>query len=141
MNPNVAWSASFPPDLESVARARAGVGDALGAAGVAPLVVADATAVLSELASNAARHARTEFTVAVVVEQEKLRLEVSDRDTRPPSLLGLDFESTSGRGLHIVASLAADWGWRTAEDSEGVSGKVVWAEFSLTAPETEGEGR
>jgi hypothetical protein len=72
-----------------------------------------------------ARHARTDFTATLARKNQTLRLEVFDRDTRPPSLLGLDAESTSGRGLHIVSGLADEWGWRTAEDDDGVSGKVV----------------
>jgi hypothetical protein len=31
----------------------------------------------------------------------------------------------------MVSGVADDWGWRTAEE-DGVSGKTVWAEFSLS---------
>jgi anti-sigma regulatory factor (Ser/Thr protein kinase) len=103
----------------------------LTCAGVEEGAMADALLILSELVSNAIRHARTEFTVSVSVGAGTIRLEVFDRDTRPPALMGLDIESTSGRGLHIVAGLATDWGWSTGESSEGVSGKVVWAELAL----------
>jgi anti-sigma regulatory factor (Ser/Thr protein kinase) len=103
---------------------------ALRGAGVPGVVIDDAMTVLGELAGNAVRHAGTEFRVVVRVDEE-LRLEVSDLDTRPPALLGLDAESTSGRGLHLVSLLATDWGWQTAESDAGVSGKRVWAELSL----------
>lgn len=125
------WKATLPPNLDSAGRARADAMQALEDAGVPPPVINDTLLVLGEIASNAARHARTDFTITLTLENETLRLEVFDRDTRPPSLLGLDFESTSGRGLHLVSGLADDWGWRTAEDDEGVSGKVVWAEFCI----------
>jgi len=107
---------------------------ALEAAGVAPHVIADAMVVLGELVGNAVRHARTEFSVSATCRADKLRLEVGDSDTRPPALLGLDSESTSGRGLHIVAALACDWGWQTAENAEGMSGKRVWAEIACEIP-------
>jgi anti-sigma regulatory factor (Ser/Thr protein kinase) len=126
----VLWKATLSPNLDSARRARADAMLALKDAGVAPKMIDDALLVLGELASNAARHARTDFTITLTLENEALRLEVFDRDTRPPALLGLDFQSTSGRGLHLVSALADDWGWQTAEDDRGVSGKVVWAQFS-----------
>ena len=99
----------------------------------------DALLVLGELVSNAVRHARTEFTVSVSFRAGTLRLEVFDRDTRPPSLLGLDADSTSGRGLHIVAGIADDWGWQTAQGGDGVSGKTVWAELESGPPDPPGQ--
>ncbi len=127
------WSATFAPDVGSVARARVALGAALGGGGVAAATIGDAVLVTGELAGNAVRHARTEFTVTATFDGGPIRLEVFDRDTRPPSLLGLDDESTSGRGLHLVSAIATDWGWHTAEDDQGTSGKVVWAEIG-TAP-------
>lgn len=106
------------------------VQEALADADVDRPVVTDALLVLTELVSNAIRHARTEFTVSVDFDGGTIRLSVFDRDTRPPALMGLDAESTSGRGLHIVAGIASAWGWNTAESGDGVSGKVVWAELT-----------
>ena len=120
------------------ARARLAVEGALAAARVDRSTITDALFVLNELVGNAIRHARTDFTVVAIVDEDSVRIEVFDRDTRPPSLLGLDAESTSGRGLHIVAGISSDWGWHTAEGEHGVSGKVVWAEL-LLAPDA-GEG-
>jgi anti-sigma regulatory factor (Ser/Thr protein kinase) len=125
------WTTTLGPDLDSAGRARAEARQALVDAGVPSTVIGDVMVVLGELASNAARHARTDFTVRLTLENEILRLEVFDRDTRPPALLGIDLDSTSGRGLHMVSEVADDWGWRTAEE-DGVSGKTVWAEFSLS---------
>ncbi len=93
--------------------------------------------VLSELVGNAVRHARTEFSVSVTWEADRLRVEVGDSDTRPPALLGLDSASTSGRGLHIVAAIADDWGWQTATNAQGMSGKRVWAELACERPRAE----
>lgn len=125
------WSATFAPEADNAGRARAALRQALDESGLAPAIVADALLVLGEIIGNAVRHARTEFTVSATVADGTLRLEVFDRDTRPPSLLGLDDDSTSGRGLHLVAAVATAWGWQTAEDDDGVSGKVVWAEVRI----------
>ncbi len=136
MTPETArWKATFPPDAQAVRAARVAVNEVLAAARLDAAVTARTTLVLSEIVGNAVRHARTDFTVTIIIEAARVRLEVFDRDTRPPALMGLDSESTSGRGLHIVAAIAADWGWQTAESDDGISGKTVWAELALDAGE------
>jgi anti-sigma regulatory factor (Ser/Thr protein kinase) len=130
----VSWEESFPPEAAAVRRSRVGVSGALQEAGLSPRVVTDALLVLAELVGNAVRHAGTDFTVTVTVHEGVLRIEVFDYDTRPPALVGLDDESTSGRGLHIVAGIARDWGWQTADSDDGVSGKRVWAEMAADLP-------
>ena len=128
------WEESFPPEASAVRRSRVGVTGALQGAGVPPQVVTDALLVLAELVGNAVRHAGTDLTVTVTLEEGVLRIEVFDYDTRTPALVGLDDESTSGRGLHIVAGVARDWGWQTAESDDGMSGKRVWAELAADLP-------
>jgi len=125
------WSNTFAPDADNAGRGRTALGHALAEAGLPADVIGDALLVLGEIIGNAVRHARTDFTISATVTAGRLRLEVFDRDTRPPQLLGLDNESTSGRGLHLVSALASTWGWQTAEDREGVSGKIVWAELEI----------
>lgn len=129
------WEATFAPETGAARRARLMLQDALRDAGVDARVANDALLVLGEFVTNALRHARTEFSVSATTGKGILRVEVFDHDTRPPALMGLDSESTSGRGLHIVSAIASDWGWHTAEEENGVSGKVVWAELALGAPE------
>ncbi|MDQ1427500.1 MAG: hypothetical protein QOK39_976 [Acidimicrobiaceae bacterium] len=125
------WEGTFEPDDRAARAARFAVREVLVGAGIDDEVVAQALLVLTELVGNAVRHARTDFTVSVTAGAGTLRLEVLDLDTRPPTLMGVDPESTSGRGLRIVAGIAADWGWQTTERNDGVSGKVVWAELDL----------
>jgi anti-sigma regulatory factor (Ser/Thr protein kinase) len=127
----VRTEARWHPDITSAAGARRWVAIALVAQGQIDQPVIDAAVLMvSELVSNAMRHARTEIMVALVVEQPVVRVEVFDRDTRPPSLVGEDVDATSGRGLHIVAGLASDWGWQSAT-RDGIDGKVVWAEIGM----------
>ena len=125
------WEATFPAEAPAVRQCRQQAEHALRGAGVPSGAIQDAIAVLGELAGNAVRHTATEFQVLVLVSPGVVRVEVADLDTRPPALLGLDVESTSGRGLHLVALIAHDWGWQTAQSDSGVSGKKVWAELSF----------
>ena len=135
--PEEDWAETFPPEPGSLRRGRAGVEEELRRRGVGARVIDDALVVIAELMGNALRHAGTEFTVTVRIRPECVRLEVFDGDTRPPTLVGLDVDSTSGRGLHIVSAVATDWGWHTADNEAGVPGKTVWAELAWEGP---GEG-
>lgn len=86
--------------------------------------------VVSELVTNAVRHARTTFALSMddLEDGDGVRIEVFDADTRHPTFMGADLDATSGRGLHIVSSLASDWGFRS-EERDGIQGKVVWADL------------
>ena len=124
------WERTYPPEAGTVRRCRMEAADALRGAGVRAGTIADALLVLSELVGNAVRHAATEFTVSAAVAAGVLRVEVVDRDPRPPAQQGLDAQSVGGRGLHIVGGLTTDWGWELVGDGSGATGKKVWAEFA-----------
>ncbi len=130
---DVRWEATFSPDAGAARRARLAVHEALAHAAIDPVVLGDALLVVGELVANALWHAGTDFTICTAARGGVLRIEVYDDDTRPPALLGLDRESTSGRGLHVVASAATNWGWNTVQRHNGLSGKVVWAELAIDA--------
>lgn len=83
-----------------------------------------ASLIVSELASNAVHHARTSFSVTVSWRGGVARVEVHDLNPRAPRLLDVPPESTSGRGIHLVARTSDRYGWDLAGD-----GKVVWAEL------------
>ncbi len=127
------WQATFDPDNDSAARCRRLMVTELRDAGCPAEVVEDLMLIQAELVGNAIRHARTQYTVTVTTNDHVVRIEVFDRDTRPPALMGLDADSTSGRGLNIVAAVAAHWGWQSAEDDDNVTGKAVWAELPIAA--------
>ncbi|MCC3654179.1 ATP-binding protein [Streptomyces sp. S07_1.15] len=91
-----------------------------------------ATLVLSELLTNAGRHARVspgrQIETRYVPELPSgLRIEVHDASPVRPEPCVPDADACGGRGLLLVAALADAWG---IGDRDG-PGKVVWAHLSL----------
>ena len=78
--------------------------------------------VVTELADNAVRHARTPFRLRVTVHGESVRVEVADVDRRLPTPARPAPDAVSGRGLWLVSRLAYRWGAHPA-----AGGKIVWA--------------
>ena len=85
-----------------------------------PLAV-DAAIVATELASNAVRHARSDFTVTVARRPDAIRITVRDG-----CALGGPLAVTAGHGLDLVNAVAARWGARPL----AAGGKLVWAELA-----------
>lgn len=81
---------------------------------------------ISELAANCALHARTDFSVCLVLEEGGVRLEVSDGSVRVPMQRGYEAEATTGRGLRLLEEYASSWGVDIGE-----SGKTVWVLLDL----------
>jgi len=106
----------------------------LSAAGVFGQAVGDAALVVSELLSNAIKHAwplpgeKLQVTWAV----DKGSVEVAVRDgggaTRPQEAYP-PVSSLGGRGLGIVEHLSQDWGIRTDD-----VGQTVWAVLPAPRP-------
>ncbi|MGH3341443.1 MAG: ATP-binding protein [Carbonactinosporaceae bacterium] len=111
----------------SVRHARRYVWEVLVGLGAAH-VVADAELLVSELVTNAIRHVQgpPDGVVRVVLYQRgsSLRIEVHDADLRCPIIGRPAGDSESGRGLWVVAHVAAAWGW-----DHTATGKSVWAEL------------
>lgn len=90
------------------------------------------TLITAELTANAVRHGHVpgrDFHVRLTLTEGTFRIEVTD--TRAEKLPPLapptpDAVSESGRGLHLVAALADDWG---VSPREAAPGKTVWAEL------------
>lgn len=124
----------LPHSTTSVRAARRRLGADLLNRGIADDVIADAALVLSEIISNALKHARPlesgEIRVAWDVSTTSVEIQVSDGGgpTRPylqtPSLA-----SVGGRGLAIVATLCTEWGVR--QESEATTG---WAMLPARHP-------
>ena len=85
-----------------------------------------AAQIVSELATNVALHARSAFTVTLLADDDCVRLEVSDGSPVSLQTRQYGLTATTGRGLHIVESLCADWGVTTQAD-----GKTVWVLLRL----------
>ena len=92
------------------------------------LVHVEESAVLlvSELVTNAVRHARDTEVIAVdlLAEQTWLRIEILDTDRHWPQPRIPDRFEESGFGFVLVDALAGQWGVRETD-----SGKAVWAEL------------
>jgi len=117
----------LPCGPASVAVARHRLTTDMLAAGIMEGSVGDAVLVLSELLSNAIRHARplpgASLQVAWVMDADRIEVAVSDGGgaTRPqPAHASLS--SLGGRGLGIVEHLSRTWGVRDDD-----AGFTVWA--------------
>lgn len=92
------------------------------------------TLIAAELTSNAVRHGHVpgrDFHVRLAAEADTLRVEVTDtRAERVPPLSAQapPMDEESGRGLLLVARLAARWGVAPRPEAPG---KTVWAEVRL----------
>jgi anti-sigma regulatory factor (Ser/Thr protein kinase) len=115
-------------DLLSVAAARRFVRELLGRWRAADYEWV-ASQVVSELVTNAVIHARTDFVVALSLDDGILRVAVTDSSSRRPVRRHYSDEATTGRGLALVERLAGRWG----VDLDG-SHKTVWCELSSEAP-------
>lgn len=88
-------------------------------------LVDDAAVIITELATNAVIHARTDFTVTVSRRPGgAIRVAVRDASLVPPRPRRPRPLENSGRGLGLVSAIAAGWGADLLAD-----GKVVWAQF------------
>ncbi|MER5932913.1 ATP-binding protein [Streptomyces sp. NPDC002054] len=134
MDDTIEWH--FPRTARSVGRARQVLAAQAKEWKVDEETAGDAVLLLSELVTNAVRHARVPAGREVWVRchrgEGRLRVEVLDADgqlpvSRAPGVLG-----ESGRGLGLVAALADAVG---AEPREGGIGKTVWFELGLLAGE------
>ncbi len=82
--------------------------------------------IVTELAANVVRHARTLFTVGLFWNGRVLHGEVSDANPVPPEpQAGVGPERTGGRGLLLVGEIAERWGVEPHQ-----RGKTVWFELS-----------
>jgi len=108
----------LPSSVTAVRSARTELASFLRDSGVRDSVVDDAVVILSELVTNAVRHASAgpgdELRVEWTLESRRLRMRVSDGGRRSPPTLH-DQGAVGGRGLSIVAALADSWSLERAE--------------------------
>ena len=68
-----------------------------------------AEALVSELATNAVIHARTDFLVVLMLSDDALVLDVADGSPLVPKLRRFESTATTGRGIRMVEALATSW--------------------------------
>lgn len=109
------------PTTEAVKAARDYVGGLLALHDWPGDVVERAVVVVSELATNAVRHAGTEWELRCTV-ADVAHVEVLDGDaTALPALRDPEPGQPGGMGLHLVTAFASTWG---VDGTPG--GKTVW---------------
>lgn len=82
--------------------------------------------VVSELVTNAVRHAETDIGLDLTLTGEGLTVAVHDEGAGAPAIVPPAERLAGGRGLAIVESLSAEWGVET-----GQRGKTVWCRLDL----------
>jgi anti-sigma regulatory factor (Ser/Thr protein kinase) len=93
-----------------------------------PTATDEAELVVTELATNVVRHVGEGASATLVLERRggRLRVEVHDKSRTVPALRPTGCDEECGRGLHLLASLAADWGTVLT-----AMGKAVWCEVEV----------
>ena len=116
----------LPPDVPAVRLARRATRDALAAWQLDQLEE-DAVLLVSELVTNAVRHAMDTGAIGLELTSADtwLRVEVQDGDPNWRQMDNLDDCDESGFGFVLVDSLADRWGVRRVS-----AGKAFWAEFN-----------
>jgi anti-sigma regulatory factor (Ser/Thr protein kinase) len=118
-----AWR-TFAPDPSEVFAARHFVTCVLE---TWDLDLEDAALLVSELATNAVLHARSDFEVTVIRASRSVRVEVFDQNTRLPSFAVAPTDAYSGRGLMLLQGLSTNWGVESHSDI----GKTIWFEVEV----------
>jgi anti-sigma regulatory factor (Ser/Thr protein kinase) len=120
-----AWTLELDAEPVSAAMARRFIGGTLGL-WIDTDLEDNACLVVTELVTNAIRHAGTALQLTVILNDDVVRVEVTDTSgnvvERTPGVASS--ASESGRGLHIVDALASEWGVESAP-----GGKRVWADL------------
>jgi anti-sigma regulatory factor (Ser/Thr protein kinase) len=122
------FSASFPGTPAGARAARHFVRDALTA--IDHQLRETILLLTSEVATNAVRYAGSKFQVSIAsVENDGVRVEVTDDNAQAPQARSAPLDATNGRGLNVVDALASAWGVDAHRH-----GKVVWFEVRPGQP-------
>lgn len=124
-------SRAFRPEHDAPRAARRFLEATLKHCGHSETLVDDARLLVSELVTNAVKHARSPLAVSIRAERSRVRLAVHDNSPTKPMLTPKTPGGRPRHGLQIVAALSSSWGVERTPD-----GKTVWAELGprLAAP-------
>ncbi len=120
-------TARFSPELRSATEARRFVEDELRPAGAGEDTLCHAQLLVTELVTNAARHAHSAVDLTIAGEHGRVRIEAHDDSSAIPIAPRVDTE-TRHRGLQLIEDLSEGWG----VDVRGDDGKIVWCELAST---------
>jgi anti-sigma regulatory factor (Ser/Thr protein kinase) len=123
-----AVDALVPCDASSPGRARRFVADVLQRHGL-QTATDQVELLVSELVTNAIRHAASDATIAIDLDEDRIRVSVSDRGPGWPEPRDPDGRP-GGYGLRFVDELADNWGTYRVGD-----GKTVWFQLDLAEHE------
>ncbi|MGW0827853.1 SpoIIE family protein phosphatase [Streptomyces sp. NPDC002845] len=126
LDPGLVATWDLDPEPANVCPTRLKVAEQLGRWGLEELSFTTEL-IASELLTNAIRHARGPIRIRLLRDRN-LICEVSDGSSTSPRMRRAATTDEGGRGLFLVAQLAARWGTRYTAD-----GKVIWAEQTLRA--------
>jgi serine/threonine-protein kinase RsbW len=119
---------TVPHEGSGVSQARHAFADEMAKAKISDEVRQDAMLVISELVSNAVRHAAPmrggSVRVSCSIDDDSMRIEITDGGavTRPNPAVATVF-ALGGRGLDIVRTICSEWGVVQADDTV-----TVWAD-------------
>ncbi|MFF3716819.1 ATP-binding protein [Streptomyces prasinus] len=116
--------AALPAEVRLLRRAAAAQLDQWGM----PAAGDEAGLLVTELATNVIKHVGEGTLATLILEwkRERLRVEMHDKSSALPAPRGADCDAECGRGLHLIAAMAADWGTVVT-----ALGKAVWCEIAL----------
>ncbi|MFJ9796704.1 ATP-binding protein [Streptomyces sp. NPDC101145] len=130
------WRFTAPAVDASVPQARHAVRDLLRRQAVpaSPDVVQGLLLIVSELVTNAVRHAALlspQLAVEVAVEAGWVRVAVEDNHPYRPKALEADDARTGGRGLLLVREITREAGGVCDVQHTAGGGKIIWAAMPL----------
>nr|WP_255311252.1 ATP-binding protein [Streptomyces viridosporus] len=116
--------AALPAEVRLLRRAAAAQLDQWGV----PTAGDETGLLVTELATNVIKHVGEGTLATLILEwkRERLRVEMHDKSRTLPSPRGAACDAECGRGLHLIAAMAVDWGVVVT-----ALGKAVWCEIEL----------
>jgi signal transduction histidine kinase/DNA-binding response OmpR family regulator/anti-sigma regulatory factor (Ser/Thr protein kinase) len=122
---------AVPGSAESVRQARRAAARALSQWQVSEDKTWDVLLAVSELVTNAIRHATTPIELRMRRTGQLIVVDVYDSASAPPAARDASPDVPNGRGLRLLEAVAHSWGTRPTGN-----GKSVWCVIALAAPDS-----
>jgi len=121
----------LPARATSPRAARQAVSGLLRDEGISGVPYDDALLIVSELVTNAVRHAQSDIELVATFDRGELCVRVSDNESALPRT-GLPTPGQAGGwGMFLVAEMCSEWG---CELHTSANGKTVWATLPIGIP-------